>query len=66
MAALPGDKIKAMSVELSKRVADEITTYDVNGKLYTSAQRLRAMNDARIKIYTVSYTHLTLPTNREV
>jgi hypothetical protein len=48
-----GDITKGISVELSKRVADEVTAYGDNGKLFTSVQRLRAINDARIKIYNV-------------
>lgn len=46
-----GDYIKAMSVELSQRASDEVAAYNTSGSLYTSAQRLQALNEARESIY---------------
>ena len=48
---MAGDRIKAMSIELAKRVSDEVSAYSTDGSLFTSVQRLRALNDARNKIY---------------
>lgn len=55
---MAGERIQAMSVELSKRIADEVAAYSTDGKMFTSAQRLKALNSAREKLYNTYISKL--------
>ena len=62
---------KAIVAELSERLKSSITgvvvSYEgINTEDDTKLRKELRENDVKYTVVTVSYTHLTLPTNREV
>ena len=62
---MPTYRIDTMNVELSKMVSDEVATYNLDGVLYTSAERLRALNEFLVEAtaQTVTNNLLARPAN---
>ena len=51
---------------LGRRSAQRIAIYLLKNKSAKLSPLIKTLTDAQTKIVAVSYTHLTLPTNREV
>ena len=65
------DEIKYRQLELRPKILEDVKTAREFGDLsenfeYKAAKQEKRRNDSRIRYLAVSYTHLTLPTNREV
>ena len=57
---------KKLSLEIEERLTDYISFNKIIAKRPPGLAVIRIGEDPASGVYAVSYTHLTLPTNREV
>lgn len=53
-------KLDIISIDVSRRIGDEVTSSNADGNTITAAQRLKAINDARDMLYTQKLESLGL------
>ena len=63
---VPGWMVVGATIDLSVRTGSEDVWHDAGGLEYTSLAEEGGGFISRTRLVAVSYTHLTLPTNREV
>lgn len=55
---MPQPKLEYITLAVSKKIGDEVSVATVNGNLFTSLQRITAINGARQNILNAIYTQL--------
>ena len=66
VALLAGGEVRARSCVLDARRHAELVTPGIRAVFATAGVRPTALDAVAVGLGPVSYTHLTLPTNREV